>query len=288
MDFFREGMPFFRGNLHCHTTESDGMRTPAEAIDLYRGKGYDFLAITDHRKVTVTENHREGSLLVLSGIELDYTLPGETVHIVGFGMTENVAPKVRYEMGAQAGVDIIRRCGGRAIVAHPHWSLNTASTLMAIRDATAAEVYNTMSFLRPDSSHILDVMASRGTLYPLVASDDTHEYAGEEGVSYTMVQAEEPTPESIKAAMDAGRFYASQGPRIEQLTLADGRLTVRCSPVSRVYFHSNLQWTPDRAVIGHGLTQASYKLYTDHGERFIRCQVIDDAGRSAWSSPMAL
>lgn len=288
MDFFRDGMPFYRGNLHCHTTESDGAQSPSQAIGLYRSLGYDFLALTDHRKVTEPESHMDGSILVLPGIELDFTLPGEAVHIVGFGMTENVQSKIRYEKGPQAGVDMIRRCGGRAIVAHPHWSLNTATTLMAFRDVTAAEVYNTMSYLRPDSSHVLDVIASRGMLYPLVASDDTHEYAGEVGVSYTMVQAEALTAEGIKAAMDAGRFYASQGPRIEQLTLEDGQFSVRCSPVSRVYFHTNLPWTPGRAVVGEGITQAAYRLFKAQGERFIRCQVIDEAGRSAWSSPLAL
>ena len=57
-----------------------------------------------------------------------------------------------------------------------------------------------------------------------------------------MVQADALTPEAIMDAMDKGLFYASQGPRIHQLTVEDGMFTVRCSPVSRVYFYSNLVW----------------------------------------------
>ena len=288
MDWFLPGKPFFRGNLHCHTTMSDGAKTPQEAVEIYRGFGYDFLAITDHRRVTVPKPRMEGAMLVLPGIELDYTLPGEVVHIVGFGMTDELPPRLCEGKGVQAGVDAIRQCGGRAIVAHPHWSLNTLATLTAIHGATAAEIYNTMNFLRPDSANILDITATHGKLYPLVASDDTHEYGGEQGVSYTMVQADALEPEAIKRAMDRGLFYASQGPRIEQLSLAQGQLVVRCSPVSRVYFHTNLAWTPGRAVIGNGLTQAAYTLHLEEGERFVRCQVIDEQGKSAWSSPMAL
>ena len=130
--------------------------------------------------------------------------------------------------------------------------------------------------------------ARGATTPPLVASDDTHAYEGEEGVSFTMVQAQELTGEAIKTAMDAGLFYASQGPRIEQITVDDTFITVRCSPVSRVYFHTNLAWTPGRAVIGDALTQASYRLHRGHGERFVRCQIIDAQGKSAWSSPIAL
>ena len=288
MDIFLTDKPFYKGNLHCHTTQSDGERTPEEAIALYQEMGYDFLALTDHRRVTVPTSRMAGDMLLLPGIELDYSLPGEVVHIVGFGMTNDILPKLNYEHGPQAGVNSIRECGGRAILAHPHWSLNTMATLMAIHDTTAAEIYNTMSFLRPDSSDILDVTAAHGTLYPLVASDDTHQYAGEQGISYTMVQAETLTPEGIKQAMDAGLFYASQGPRFTQISLAEGRIRVQCSPVSRVYFHTNLVWTPGRAIIGENLTQAEYQLHCDEGERFVRCQVIDQVGRSAWSSPIAL
>ena len=39
-------MPLLRGNLHAHTTFSDGVRTPAELVEEYERRGYDFLAIT--------------------------------------------------------------------------------------------------------------------------------------------------------------------------------------------------------------------------------------------------
>jgi hypothetical protein len=41
-------MPLLRGNLHAHTTFSDGVRSPAALIEEYEARGYDFLAITDH------------------------------------------------------------------------------------------------------------------------------------------------------------------------------------------------------------------------------------------------
>jgi len=37
-----------RGNLHAHTTFSDGVRTPEGLVGEYERLGYDFLAITDH------------------------------------------------------------------------------------------------------------------------------------------------------------------------------------------------------------------------------------------------
>ena len=288
MKLFQENKPFFKGNLHCHTTQSDGARTPDEVIEIYRALGYDFLAITDHRRVTIAQNQLRDGMLLLAGIELDYTLAAEVVHIVGFGMTKDIEREIDYSAGPQGGIDTIRKCSGRAILAHPHWSLNTLPTLTGLRDATASEIYNSMSFLRPDSSDILDVASSHGKLYPLVAADDSHSYAGEQGMSYTMVQADSLTAQAIATSMDQGLFYASQGPQIEQITLEEGRIIVECSPADRIYFHSNLPWSPGRAVIAPNLTRAAYTLCMEHGERFVRCQVIDANGRSAWSSPIAL
>ena len=45
---YSEGGNWYKGNLHCHTTDSDGKLTPSEVVELYRSAGYDFLAISDH------------------------------------------------------------------------------------------------------------------------------------------------------------------------------------------------------------------------------------------------
>ena len=70
-------MSLLRGNLHAHTTLSDGVRTPSQLIAEYEGLGYDFLAVTDHEdKVPVsywkTLDHLSASLLLFHGIELNY------------------------------------------------------------------------------------------------------------------------------------------------------------------------------------------------------------------------
>ncbi len=292
MDLFHEGKPFFKGNLHCHTTLSDGLLPPEQVIDFYRQAGYDFLAITDHRKLSPSRLHENG-LFLLSGIEMDFTVPGEALHIVGIGMEESYARSNSARLGPQACINGMRRYGGRAILAHPAWSLNTTATLTALRHVTAAEIYNSVSTTpwngqRADASVLLDIAAVHGTPYRFVASDDAHFYNGEAGRSCTMVQAEELTREGILTALDQGRFYASQGPRFEQISLADGKLTLRCSPVETVIFYSNLVWSDARCITRSGQTQAEYVLHPQQGETFLRCQIIDSQGNSAWCNPILL
>lgn len=42
------GTMWLRGNLHTHTTRSDGGLDPQATIRRYAGQGYDFLALSDH------------------------------------------------------------------------------------------------------------------------------------------------------------------------------------------------------------------------------------------------
>lgn len=73
-------MPLLRGNLHAHTTFSDGVRDPRALLAEYEARGYDFLAITDHEdhENLVWSDYRraiaelDGRLLVFEGLELDY------------------------------------------------------------------------------------------------------------------------------------------------------------------------------------------------------------------------
>jgi predicted metal-dependent phosphoesterase TrpH len=48
LELFASSGRFWRGNLHTHSTASDGHLAPAALCDFYRSAGYDFLAISDH------------------------------------------------------------------------------------------------------------------------------------------------------------------------------------------------------------------------------------------------
>ena len=39
---------WYRANMHCHSTCSDGHLTPEQLKEAYKGHGYSILAITDH------------------------------------------------------------------------------------------------------------------------------------------------------------------------------------------------------------------------------------------------
>ena len=80
------GKKWYKGNLHTHSTNSDGRLSPEEVIGLYREEGYDFLALTDHW--FMGEERQEENFLLLSGAEYDVgnNVRDGIYHVVGIAM----------------------------------------------------------------------------------------------------------------------------------------------------------------------------------------------------------
>src|SRR5215470_16706152 len=112
--FSRPGR-WYRGVWHCHTTESDGARSVEDVVAWYAGRGYDFLAITDHNRVTpAPPSTVAGGLVLVPGVEVDAgrTGIGTAFHILGIGLREMIdVPResaARHALPAQTVVDRLR------------------------------------------------------------------------------------------------------------------------------------------------------------------------------------
>ena len=295
MIVFDGSRKLYKANLHVHTTLSDGRKPLEEVRSIYRDNGYDFLAISDHRKLT-TQTMVDGSLISVQSIELDFYLIGQVIHIVGVGVDDSITellPKITHP---QRAIDGIKEAGGIAILAHPAWSLNTPEVINGLRGLDAVEIYNTVSGMpfnrdRADSSNILDIAFTQGNLLNVVASDDAHFYVGDECKSYIMAAAKEKTVDALKEAIRNGDFYATQGPHFEKIELEGNVLKVWSSPVKCISFHTNLPWGgPTATQTGDGLTYAEYTVNMNYPlpPKFIRVLMVDENGKRAGSNPVEL
>lgn len=286
MIFDRPGFRWFKGNLHTHTTRSDGRKTPDQAIACYREHGYDFLALTDHWRWS--EADEAGGMTMLSGIEYDVGTDAAAgiFHLVAIGAAHDPGLTREMGLGAQQIIDAIRQAGGLAILAHPAWSLNTPAQIRRLKRLDALEIYNSVSGLphnaRPDASLIVDQLACAGRMVPCVASDDSHFYDGEEATSFTWVQSQSRAPEDLLKAIRQGHHYASQGPRLS-FWRDGGHLEIRCTPARAIVVYSDAVWSGHRVLTGTGLTEGRYPLSVN--DHVIRIEIIDASGRRAWTSP---
>ncbi len=308
---------WYKGNLHLHTTMSDGALTPEEVIDRYRNAGYSFIALTDHRQENPAWEDRD--FVVLTGAEYDTGDPASSMplyHILGIGMEQ--IPRIRYRESyearhpwptAQEIINAIRDAGGLAILAHPAWSVMDPEEMLQLHGFSAAEIYNTNCGIpiypdRADSSRYFDIWAKNGKLVRAVAADDAHDYEGEECTSYIMVNAAHLSERAIMEALRNGDYYASQGPEIYDIELEDEQIVVEFSDdVETVLFLTNSPWGRNniqffepagrsifepRIRVNGGRGRRTARYIADRSEKFIRIELIGRDGARAWSSPYSL
>ena len=279
----------YKVGLHMHTTRSDGRLSYEEVTALYRANGYDAVAVTDHWVWNNSEN--SNGLSIISGCEYN-TGGGDcrngVFHILGIGCKED--PACEKTDSAQTIIDKIKAKGGIAILAHPAWSLNTPEQIMQLNGIDLTEIYNTVSVVgqsdRPYSGLIIDMLASMGRIYKINAADDSHYYEGEDAcVSYVWVYSESESPKDICAALRRGDFYATQGPDID-VTYDGTAVKLTCSPAKRIAVHSNVVWAPNHVTKGNGITSLEYHPFKN--EAFVRFEVTDECGKTAWSNIVVL
>lgn len=70
-----ENGSFYKANLHCHTTLSDGRKTPEEIKELYLAHGYSVVAFTDHDILIAHSELSDERFLPLNGFEAEVNEP---------------------------------------------------------------------------------------------------------------------------------------------------------------------------------------------------------------------
>lgn len=72
---FGEKKGFYKANLHCHSTVSDGRKTPEELKKMYMERGYSIIAFTDHDVLIEHSDLNDKNFLALNGYEMEISEP---------------------------------------------------------------------------------------------------------------------------------------------------------------------------------------------------------------------
>jgi hypothetical protein len=293
---------FWRGNLHTHSNRSDGVLAPEEVCRRYKAEGYDFIALTDHfigvydYPIVDTTGFRDAGFTTILGAEVHSGAMenGELWHILAVGLPADFAPShspafVPVE-GQETGPELAQRArdaGAFVAIAHPEWGGLSLADARSLEAAHAVEVYNhgcQVGADRAEGFWHLDRLLEEGRRLTLCATDDAHFTEPDHFGGWTMVKAEENSPEALLAALKAGHMYASTGPEILDVTWEAKEVHVRCSPAATVI----VQGQGCAAVAQHGenLTEASVPLVRFHDSPWLRLTLVDAAGKRAWTNPV--
>ena len=302
--FFTAPGRFCRGNLHTHSTRSDGVLPPEEVCRRYRAHGYDFLALTDHfigrfgYPITDTTPFRDAGFTTILGAEVHSGAMsnGELWHLLAVGLPPDFAPGTsptsRPSPGRKAPPTSrarARAAGAYVAIAHPAVVGLTLDDARLIDAAHAVEVYNhgcAVGCDRPDGFHTLDLLLTEGRRLDLIATDDAHFSEPDHFGGWVMVKARANAPEPLLDALKAGHFYSTQGPELRDIRVLADRVEVDCSPAAAIIVQG--QGTAARALHGESMTTGQMPLMRFAASPWIRVTVADRAGKRAWSNPIWL
>jgi predicted metal-dependent phosphoesterase TrpH len=263
---------WYKGQLHCHSTNSDGRLAPAAVVSRYAGLGFDFIALTDHENITKAN----GSILVLGEEYGKGSVESSSYRHLN-GINVSWVP-LRYA-SEQQRVDNITAQNGLASLNHPtdESLAYPQEVLTNLTNYTDLEVYNANHDTYAPTAW--DEVLSSGKMVWGVATDDAHQ-ARQFGKAWIEVRMPGPvTTGNVIDAIKHGSFYATQGPLITDVNLSDGNLTVRSPGAESITYIGRGGAVLD---VVHG-DDATYQIRGN--ESYVRAEVLKN-GSKAWTQPV--
>ena len=284
---YREEGTWLRGNLHTHSTNSDGVRDPELVAQDYGARGYDFLAISDHDVFTDPEGYEGHGVMPIPSVEVSTGGP-HTLHI---GATTAVEPAT----DRQAVVDAIRGDGGIAIPAHPNWDRAfdhwPQADLRRISGYAGLEIYNGLVEQHPGSGYATDrwdQLLSTGRRVWGYANDDAHR-PWEVAKGWTVAQVDEETPEAVVEALAAGRCYASSGVSVTAIETDGGAIHISTENADTITLRSD-HGVVQQVETGPDATFRVPRQLVHRGPEFsyVRIECDGPGNTKAWLQPFFL
>ena len=300
---------FLRGNVHTHSTRSDGTEPLEAMVGWYRDHGYAFLAMTEHGlRLDPAELAPLSSpgFVVIPGEEVTDSWADHPLHVNALCARATVPDKARFdraEEGLAAMLAAIRAQGGVPLVNHPNygWSLEAGDIERGASGRYLLEIWSGLPGVHSggDGSHPSeeaiwsDVLESGADAIP-AAVDDAHGLHEGQGGSDALpgrgwieTFGDEIAVPSICAALAEGRLIASNGPALARLAVQGDTFLVGTGDAAATVAFLDEQGTvlareaAAASPLRGGVHEVTYRL-TGY-EDLVRATITDAAGHQAWT-----
>lgn len=208
-----------KGQMHCHTTNSDGAYTPLKVCQDYENAGYHFIAITDHNYITPEPVGNNLIWLADSYESTSMKTDGYHAHLCIYGAMDVLRTGTSMTETNKTINEVLTHhsVNGFSLVslAHPNWVYSG----YVIPDETFEEMRGAINFVDAwcDSSPVAgelltccrawDILLTRGIRVFGLATDDYH--TNQFGDGWVEVFVDALTSQAIIESLAEGNFYAA-------------------------------------------------------------------------------
>lgn len=282
---------WYKANLHCHTTCSDGTLTPEEIKKLYMEKGYSIVAYSDHWNLIPHPELKSDDFLPITAYEPSFPNKtpwwNRTYHINFYSKKEDRNYFFDYDntYSVENLNNVIAKANQEGFLVqynHPRWSQQESVDFAELKGLWSFEVFNTSSDKGYANGYgdeeYVQLLRRTQSVVP-VATDDNHNChpldhpLSDSFGGWTMIKAENLEYDTVIAAMEKGELYASTGPVIKSIYTQDGKIHIETEGCAAIIMRAQNRF--HKAVRSHtdSLTEASFDIEDEYA--FIRFEVID-------------
>lgn len=295
-----EGGNFYKANLHCHSTFSDGKFTVEKLKEIYKEQGYHIIAFSDHNKL---ENHMDlcdPDFLPITSVEINFDCAADksyanpTYHVNFFSKNPYADKFIDFERVYDINTinDVIKRANKSGFLAqynHPRWSYQDVRDFLPLEGLFGFETYNhgcEVEMLNGFAEFEYEIFSRNGRRCACIATDDNHNFRldtasphNDSFGGFTMIKAPDLSYDSILAAMERKDCYASTKPLIYNLYVEGGIAHIECSPCNCTALRSDSRLTCIERTHDNSITSFDFKL--DFPYEYIRFECTDSQGNKA-------
>ena len=299
---------WLRGNLHTHSTRSDGRRPPQVVIDDYADRGYDFLMLSDHDIWSSPEDYsrlQDRGLVLVPGNEITAGGP----HLLHVNASRRVEPHAQRQ---ECFNEIADDADSFAVACHPNWLFacpgagstrapmhphTTFSQLSEWVGYAGLEIYNGACRRldgSPYATNVWDLLLANGRRVWGFANDDSHRAEGDEplpgkvdhtplmrsdvALGWNVVYAEKSRP-AIVESLRSGRFYASTGVEISGISVEGMKVRIETRNADRLIAFRE---TGRRFAQVEG---SAIEVEVPPDAQYVRFEAWGRGERCAWTQP---
>lgn len=234
-----DGYSFYLGNLHSHTSYSDGVLTPTDAFQVARDAArLDFLAVTDHGYYMQAATNLHLWYRAIEEADAMYE-PGAFVTLIGFewtftdghmnGFDTPVAASRDTQRDMQAYIDFLVRYNGIGMFNHPSYDIQPNWNDFryrgdADRQVSLLEVGSGSYAHNITNERAYQRALERGWLVGAASNQDNHKANwGTVADTRTGAVAKALTREDILDAMRSMRTYATEDRNVRVFFACEGQ-----------------------------------------------------------------
>ncbi len=307
-------MPWFKGQIHCHSTNSDGELPPTYLALYYKRLGFNFLCVSDHNFLTLPDDPSRWGLddNFIHIPACEYSGP-KNCHVVGINISHTIKPDNpdKYEQMdktqiLQEGIDKTIQAGGLPIICHPFWWWTYGyEEIIKLKNHKHIEIWNRGSDCNSlpligysPGDELWDRLLSDGFRFYALASDDAHVYCdltkkgdfkkvSPGGRGYIVVKADTLTTENIIRNIESGHFYASIGVDIKEYVVTSDGIEISTEPYNAERFVFDFIGKSGK-LLKREISDSSAKYTFEGNETYVRIRIGGTNSGYAWTQPVFL